>query len=34
MYRCRVWENLTKHLRHFSSGTEVIKELQRLLVAA
>jgi len=29
-----VWNDLTKHLRHFSSGTEVIKELQRLLVAA
>jgi hypothetical protein len=29
-----VWDDLTKHLRHFSGGTEVIKELQRLLVAA
>ena len=29
-----VWDDLTKHLRHFSSGTEVIKELRRLLVAA
>ena len=32
--RRMVWDELTEHLRHFSSGTEVIKELQRLLVAA
>lgn len=32
--RRMVWDDLTEHLRHFSSGTEVIKELQRLLVAA
>jgi hypothetical protein len=29
-----IWDEVTEHLRQFSSGTEVIKELQRLLVAA
>ena len=32
--RRMVWDDLTDHLRHFSNGTEVIKELQRLRVAA
>jgi hypothetical protein len=27
-------DDLTEHLRHFSSGIEVIQELRRLLVAA
>jgi len=29
-----VWEDLTSHLRRCSSANEVIKQLQRLLVAA
>jgi len=28
-----VWDDLTKYRHHFSSNTEVIKELQQLLVA-
>lgn len=32
--RRMIWDEVTEHLRQFSSGTEVIKELQRLLVAA
>lgn len=29
-----VWDDLTEYLRQFSSGTQIIKELERLLVAA
>jgi len=29
-----VWDNLTHHLRQFSSGTQIVKELWRLLIAA
>jgi hypothetical protein len=32
--RRMIWDEVTEHLRQFSSGTEVIKELRRLLVAA
>jgi hypothetical protein len=32
--RRMVWDELIEHLRHFSSSTEVIKKLRRLLVAA
>ena len=29
-----VWDDLTDHLKQFSSGTQIVKELERLLVAA
>lgn len=29
-----VWEDLSDHLRQFTSGTQIIKELRRLLIAA
>jgi hypothetical protein len=29
-----VWEDLTDHLKRFSSGTQIVKELERLLIAA
>lgn len=29
-----VWEDLTEHLKTLSSGTQIVKELERLLVAA
>ncbi len=29
-----VWDDLSEHLKQFSSGTQVIKELERLLMAA
>ena len=29
-----VWNDLADHLKQFSSGTQIIKELQRLLIAA
>jgi SRSO17 transposase len=29
-----VWDDLTEHLKRFSSGTQIVKELERLLVAA
>ena len=32
---CRiVWDDLTDHLKQFSSGTQIVKELGRLLIAA
>jgi len=32
--RRMVWDDLSKHLKQFSSGTQIIKELERLLMAA
>ena len=32
--RRMVWDDLTEHLKRFSSGTQIIKELERLLIAA
>ena len=32
--RRMVWDDLTDHLKQFSSGTQIVKELKRLLVAA
>ena len=32
--RCIVWDDLTEYLKQFSSGTQIVKELGRLLVAA
>ena len=29
-----VWDDLSEHLKQFSSGTQIIKELERLLMAA
>ena len=29
-----VWDDLTDHLKQFSSGTQIVKELGRLLIAA
>jgi len=29
-----VWDDLTEYLRQFSSGTQIVKELERLLIAA
>ena len=29
-----VWDDLTDHLKQFSSGTQIVKELERLLIAA
>ena len=29
-----VWEDLSDHLKQFTSGTQIIKELERLLIAA
>ena len=29
-----VWDDLTEYLKQFSSGTQIVKELGRLLVAA
>jgi len=29
-----VWDDLTEYLKHFSSGTQIVKELERLLIAA
>ena len=29
-----VWEDLSDHLKQFTSGTQIIKELKRLLIAA
>ena len=29
-----VWDDLANHLKQFSSGTQIIKELERLLIAA
>ncbi len=29
-----VWDDLTEHLKQFSSGNQIIKELGRLLIAA
>jgi hypothetical protein len=29
-----VWEDLADHLKGLASGTQVVKELERLLVAA
>jgi SRSO17 transposase len=32
--RRMVWDDLTEHLKRFSSGTQIVKELERLLIAA
>jgi len=32
--RRMVWDELSEHLKQFSSGTQIIKELERLLIAA
>ena len=32
--RRMVWDDLTEHLKQFSSGTQIVKELERLLIAA
>ena len=32
--RGMVWDDLSEHLKQFSSGTQIIKELERLLMAA
>ncbi|NLW82782.1 MAG: hypothetical protein GXY41_07425, partial [Phycisphaerae bacterium] len=29
-----VWDDLTQHLKKLSSGTQIVKELGRLLIAA
>ena len=29
-----VWDDLTEYLKQFSSGTQIVKELERLLIAA
>jgi len=29
-----VWDDLTDYLKQFSSGTQIVKELERLLIAA
>ena len=29
-----VWDDLSEHLKQLSSGTQVVKELERLLIAA
>ena len=29
-----VWDDLTDHLKQFSSGNQIVKELERLLIAA
>ena len=32
--RRMVWDDLTEHLMQFSNGTQIVKELERLLLAA
>ena len=32
--RRMVWDEVSEHLKQFSSGTQIIKELERLLIAA
>lgn len=32
--RRMVWDELSEHLKQFSSGTQIVKELERLLIAA
>jgi len=29
-----VWDDLAEHLKQFSTGNQVVKELERLLIAA
>ena len=29
-----VWDDLAQHLKQFSCGTQIVKELERLLIAA